>query len=634
MALENALTVTNSHGVNIVNTALGISCQPDEADELLSAASIRRCEAYVRRIQRKLDKAVADGDKARIRWYFHLISKRSRAAKILAVHKITAKNKGRYTAGIDKVALPHKDREEQNRFRLGLLNEIDTLRKPAPIRRVYIPKPNGKKRPLGIATMADRIVQEMFRMALDPIVEYHFSDRSFGFRPKRSCHDAIQDLFGKLCRRNSRRWIVEGDIRGCFDGLSHSHILNTLREWHVPIWAVEAIQRMLRSRIFYQGEITETEAGTPQGSILSPLLSNVALTSLDNFCLERFGWRSKLKQKNGTISYRVNPITRYADDWAVVCESKQEAERIKREIAQHLRDVVGVELSEEKTVITPISKGFSFLGFHFRKYKPNGKRRSPVKGKTKRDGEGQADALLIKPQKEKVKEVLYECKRVLKRNRAAKPEEVIHLLNAKLKGWAMYYRHVCSKSTFSRIDHEVWYKVYKWSIRRHPNKSKGWVMRRYFSRVGGRKLVFMDRETGFLLISVSKISIKRFVKINAQYRVYEGAKEAIEYWQKRAYLNGVSQMGSEQMAKLFKRQHGKCEYCDTSLTPEPRQQMNIQKHHVKPRSSGGDDQLRNLKLLHSECHRELHAVFSREKMASLADQGIDYVRFLKRNHGQ
>jgi RNA-directed DNA polymerase len=179
------------------------SCQPGEVD-IFSIANIRRCEAYVRSIQMKLDKAVANGDKARIRWYVHLLSKRSKAVKILAVYKVTSVKRGKYTAGVDKVALPYSGRQTQNRFRLKLLKEVDILKKPWPIRRVYIRKPNGKKRPLGIPTMANRITQEILRITLRPIVEYHFSERSFGFRPKRSCHDAIEDLFGKLCRKGSR----------------------------------------------------------------------------------------------------------------------------------------------------------------------------------------------------------------------------------------------------------------------------------------------------------------------------------------------------------------------------------------------------------------------------------------------
>lgn len=333
------------------------SCQPNEAD-IFDILNIRRCEKYVRYIQQKLDRAVADDDKAKIRWYFHLLNKRSKGAKILAVYKITTLNQGKYTAGIDKIALPKGDRRRQNRFKQQLLSQIDVDKRPDPIRRVYIPKPNGKKRPLGIATLLDRCIQEIFRQALEPIVEYHFSERSFGFRPQRRCHDAIADLFGKLCTKNSRRWIVEGDISGCFDNLGHNHILNTLKRWHVPQPALSVLQRMLRAKICDQGTISDTETGTPQGSPLSPLLANVALTSLDNFCQERYGWKGKLRRAGKSISYKLNPISRYADDWVVVCRCKEEAETIKREIAQYLSETIGVELSDEKTHITEISEGF------------------------------------------------------------------------------------------------------------------------------------------------------------------------------------------------------------------------------------------------------------------------------------
>jgi RNA-directed DNA polymerase len=581
------------------------SCQPSEVD-IFSTANIRRCETYVRSIQRKLDKAVANGDKAKIRWYVYLLSKRSKAVKILAAYRVTSVNRGKYTAGVDKVVLPHADGQTQNRFRLKLLKEIDILKKPAPIRRVYIRKPNGKKRPLGIPTIANRITQEILRITLDPIVEYHFSERSFGFRPKRSCHDAMEDLFGKLCRKGSCGWIVEGDIRSCFDSLSHQHIVDTLQAWCVPHWILTIIQRMLKSQISYEGSLTHSDAGTPQGSILSPLLRNVALTTLDSFCQERFGWRNERMHNGKRISYQLNPITRYADDWVAVCRSQQEAESLKQEVTQHLKATVGVELSEEKTHITHISEGFDFLGFHLRKYDIQG---------------GQRGILIIQPQQEKVSQLLYECKRVLRTHKASKTGEVIRLLNAMLRGWGLYYRHVCSKHTFGKIDHLVWYQVYRWAIRRHPRHSKGWVMSRYFTQRGQ---VFTDKETGLSLIRLSNLPIQRHIKVNREYRVYEGSSEAIVYWQSRDYRHGMALLKPRQVATLYRRQRGKCAYCSGRLAYESDQQMAFHRHHVKPHSFGGHERLRTLWLLHPQCHHELHATFSREDMARLADRGIDY----------
>ena len=580
----------------------GMSCHPSEAD-IFSAANLRRCEAYVRSTQRKLDKAVANGDQAKIRWYTHLLSKRSRAVKILAVHKVTCLNRGKYTAGVDKVTLPRADRQTQNRFRGQLLEEIDILKKSAPIRRVLINKSNGKKRPLGISTLASRITQEILRMTLEPLVEYHFSERSFGFRPKRRCQDAIQNLFGKLCQKGSRAWLVEGDIRSCFDELSHQHILDTLQAWQVPQWMRTLIGRLLKSQVFYEGQLTDTEIGTPQGSGLSPLLSNVALTTLDTFCQEHFGWKSTRKQHGKHRAYRINPITRYADDWVGVCSTREEAECLRKEVAQHLKQVVGVELSEEKTHITHICEGFDFLGFHLRKY--------PTR---------KGDVLLVHPQQEKVNQLLYECKQILKSHRAVKPGIVIHLLNAKLRGWAMYYRHVCSKRTFSKVDHLVWFQVYRWAKRHHPNKSQRWVLRKYFSSPG---CVFIDREMGVSLYRLSQLPIQRYIRVNRDYRVHEGSQQAIGYWQKRDYLSGRMRLTARQTSMLYRRQAGRCVYCQGMLLVSAG--VSSHRHHIRPRSFGGDERPGNLQLLHPECHRELHATFAREDMATFVDQGIDYV---------
>ena len=199
-----------------------------------------------------IKRRVKDNNRTKIRWYTHLLSKRSRAVKILAVYHVTAENNGRYTAGVDGVKMIRGRKEINEQLRLSLLNAIDISKKPSPIRRVYIPKPNGKKRPLGIPTIADRIIQDILRMTLEPITEYHASDLSLGFRPKRCCHDAIAHLFTKLSPRRAYQWVIEGDISGCFDSISHDHILNTLKSWNVSSNIINTIRRTRSNR--HQGK--------------------------------------------------------------------------------------------------------------------------------------------------------------------------------------------------------------------------------------------------------------------------------------------------------------------------------------------------------------------------------------------
>ena len=246
-----------------------IACQP-AGTNVFDAENIRSCERYVSSIQRKLDKAVADNDKSKIRWYTHLLSKRSRAVKVLAVYHVTIKNQGRYTAGIDGIRMVKGRRGTNEQLRLSLLNAINIKKKPSPIRRVFIPKPNGKKRPLGIPTIADRINQDILRMTIEPITEYHASDNSYGFRPKRSCHDAIEHLYRKLSRKTSMQLVIEGDVKGCFDNISQNHILNTLRTWNVTDNIANIIKKMLKTKLFFAGMIYDVNTGTPQGGIGAP----------------------------------------------------------------------------------------------------------------------------------------------------------------------------------------------------------------------------------------------------------------------------------------------------------------------------------------------------------------------------
>jgi RNA-directed DNA polymerase len=442
----------------------------------------------------------------------------------------------------------------------------------------------------------------MVRMAIEPITEFYANDRSYGFRPKRSCQDAIEHLFKKLSKRTSKQWIIEGDIQGCFDNIKHEHIINTLEQWNTPKYIRTTIEKMLKAKIFENETMIDSETGTPQGGILSPMLANVALTTLDNFCI-RYG---KGKDKN--------PIIRYADDFVIACKSKEEAEKIKGEVAEMLKEI-GLTLSFEKTTITHIEKGFNFLGFNIRKYKERRKRSKYHK----------VGKLIIKPQKEKVVNHLRKIKNILSHNKTVKQDSIIHLLNPILQGFAMYYRFTVSQTVFSKIMHNLWYKLFRWAKRRHPNKPRTWVMKKYFTTYG-RKWRFRSEDGKDRIVDISQIPIVRFVKIRSGVRVHGGDKETIEYWNEREYYNTLSQIYSVKIEKLYKRQKGLCSYCEKSITKEEIENNEVHVHHMNPRTQGGTDELNNLRLLHQECHTEAHSIMSREQMSYWIKMKGNYIK--------
>lgn len=563
-------------------------CQPKGIDisqtfNPFNTENRRNCQRYVSIIQGRLDKGVANNDKEKIRWYVHLLTRRSKAAKILAIYHVTVQNHGRYTPGVDGLRMIKGQEERNQKIRKAFLKTIDVKKKPSPIRRVMIPKANGKQRPLGIPTLTDRVIQDVIRMALSPITEYYASNNSYGFRPGRSCHDAIEHLFVKLCKRNSKAWVIEGDIKGCFDHISHTCIIDTLKSWYVPETTVNVVRKMLKSKIQASDGQHERESGTPQGGILSPTLSNVALTGLDNYCKEEFGW----KRKEETI----NPIVRYADDFVVVCKSQQEAETNRRRISEYLRDAIGVELSEEKTKITHIEEGFDFLGFNIRKY-----RKASPRSKYHKVGQ-----LLITPQKEKVIGFLREIKEVLDSHKTSKPETIIKLLNPKIQGFGMYYRHGVSKKTLWYAGREIRKKLWRWSRRRHPDKTSNWVKKRYFNN----RWDFVSK-TGGILLDIGKIPIVRHAKVKMGMRVYARDEHNREYWQMREYRNALEEIYSPRVEMLYRKQAGRCLVCGQMITRQDISEKKVHMHHIIPRISGGTDKLNNLRLYHGECHREMH----------------------------
>lgn len=378
-----------------------------------------------------------------------------------------------------------------------------------------------------------------------------------------------------------------------------------MRKWHVQENRVTTIHEMLKSKIFSDEKLMDNENGTPQGGVISPMLANVALTGFDENCHEKFGWNCNTKEGR----YKVSPLVRYADDFIIISPTAKEAEHIKAEIDEHLKRNVGLRLSEEKTRIVNINEGFSFLGFNIRK--DNNK-------------------LLIQPQVEKTQKVKQKLSETIRACKGASQATVIEKLNPIITGWGNYYRNAVSQETFDKVDYEIYLKLNQWTKKKHPNKTKAWSLRRYFHQVNGRKWVFKDKQNQKKLARMSEIPIKRHIKVKKGYRVYDKSEDAREYWEKREYMNAKESIyGSGEYLLLFKKQKGKCAQCKNPITQEHIQNVEIHKHHMKPRSTGGNRKISNLRLLHTECHQIIHSKWTRKEMAKMVDNGIDYLLLLK-----
>jgi RNA-directed DNA polymerase len=446
----------------------------------------------VRRLQMRIAKAVKEGRYNKVR-ALQFVLTRSFYARLLAVKRVTT-NKGKKTPGVDGVlwkGARTKWRETFNLNRRGY--------RPQPLRRIYIPKKNGKKRPLSIPTMHDRAMQALYKLALAPVAETTADRNSYGFREGRSCADAIAAGFNALNKPNSATWVLEGDIEGCFDNISHEWMINNILMDKV------ILVKWLKAGYVENGMTYSTRKGTPQGGIISPMLANMTLDGLEKAVKSAVPRRS-----------RVNFI-RYADDFIITGKSKRLLNESIIPVVEEFLGERGLRLSNEKTEITYIKKGFTFLGQSFRK-----------------DGR----ILHIRPSKEGVLALKRKLGTLIRKHVGAPMPVLIKKLNDTLRGWAYYHRHVVSSETFSEVDGYVYDRLWDMIRRRHGSKSAGWLKKTYWSAAGNEHVFAVKdktkkgKEKVYKVLRVCSIGIRRYIKIKADANPYL-PEYAYYYWRRR-----------------------------------------------------------------------------------------------------
>lgn len=429
----------------------------------------KKAEELVNRLQIRIVKATLE-KKWRLVKRLQYLMTNSFYAKALAVKRVIT-NKGKNTPGIDGAVW--KTNEEKVKAILNL--ECQTYH-AKPLRRVYIEKFGKKeKRPLGIPTMQDRAMQALQLLALEPVAETMADRISFGFRKYRSPEDAREYAFSVLSRKDSPQWILEGDIKSCFDKISHQWMME-----NIPT-DKRILKEFMKCGYIEKGQLFPTSEGSPQGGVISPTYANMVLDGLEPMILDVY-WRSKVK-KTFNVKYNSHKVhvVRFADDFIVTSSDRETLEEIKLMIEDFLLER-GLTLSKEKTVITHIDEGFDFLGWNFRKFK----------GK-----------LIIKPSHKSMCKITRKISSIIKDNQTAKQEDLIRKLNEVIIGWADYHHSTCAKKSYSTIDHRTWEMLWKWAKRRHPNKNKRWIVDKYWKTHRGRKWTFMsDKNILFLMMDM------------------------------------------------------------------------------------------------------------------------------------
>lgn len=553
--------------MNAVVATAATACAPSHRPVEWHQIDWHAVHKQVKRLQARITKATQAGKWGRVKALQRILTS-SYSAKALAVRRVT-ENQGKRTPGVDRVlwSTPGlKSSAVRDLRRHGY--------KPMPLRRLYIPKANGKLRPLSIPTMKDRAMQALFLLALDPVHEVVSDRNSYGFRKGRSAFDAAEACHhaGRLGPKakngqRSAEWVLEGDIKGCFDHISHSWLID-----HVPMDKV-ILRKWLAAGFMEAGSFHSTDEGTPQGGIISPCLANFALDGMQTMLKKLFTHVAAKKAK-------VNMV-RYADDFVITAATPELLKDTVQPAVERFLAVRGLKLSPEKTKITHIEQGYDFLGYTVRRM---------------------SNRLLLRPSDASQKALLKKVREVVKNLKPASQVEVINALNPMLRGWANYHRHNAAKATFNKLDHRIWECLWRWAYRRHPTKRCVWIKNRYFVRVGNQNWRFGCREKGAnaTLIWLANIKVARHFRVIGEANPYDPRWSA--YFDERAFKRvQAAYRGRTKHAQAHRTQQGICPGCG-----EPLDIGGLHLHHVIERQHGGTDEQSNLRLLHETCHLQHH----------------------------